>query len=93
MSRWVPAHGEHQLPFLGAASRVLHGDLRPCPKCNVGLRVYYHVTNLERRTGILWAWCGTCGMHVALPRVQPTVSYPDPFAGGDILARSSSPWS
>ena len=79
-TKWVPAHGEHQLAFLGAASRALHGDSRPCPKCSVSLRAYFHVINVEKRTGSLWAWCSTCGMFATLPRVKPTVCLPDPFS-------------
>lgn len=80
-TKWVPAHGEYQLPFLGAASRALHGDFRPCPKCNASLRAYFHVFQPQAGKGSLWAWCGSCRMYVTLPRVQPTVSLPDPFAG------------
>lgn len=79
-TKWVPAYGEHQLPFLGAASRVLRGELPLCPKCHASLRAYFHVFQPETGKGSLWAWCGTCGMYVTLPRVKPTVSFPDPFA-------------
>src|ERR1044071_3461450 len=79
-TKWVPAHGEHQLPFLGAASRALHGDLRRCPKCNANLRAYFHVFQPQTGKGSLWAWCGTCGMYATLPPLPPTVLFPAPLA-------------
>ena len=79
-TEWVPAHGEHQLPFLGAASRALQGALGPCPRCHAGLRAYFHVFQPQTGQGSLWVWCGTCGMYATLPRVKPPVTFPDPFA-------------
>jgi hypothetical protein len=77
---WVPAYGEHQLPFLGAANRALRGDLAACPKCAKGLRAYFHVFDQETGKGSLWVWCAHCGMHATLPRVKPPRTFPDPFA-------------
>jgi len=79
-TQWILAHGEHQLRFLGAASRALHGDLRPCPNCNASLRAYFDVFQPQAGKGSIWVWCGNCGMYVTLPRVKPTVIFPDPFA-------------
>ena len=78
--KWVSTHGEHQLPYLGAANRALHGDLRPCPRCHANLRAYFHVFQPETGKGTLWAWCGACGMYATLSRVKPTVVFGDPFA-------------
>lgn len=77
---WTTAHGVHQLPFLGAANRALHGHLPACPKCGASLRAYFHVFHSESGKGSLWVWCATCGMYTTLPRVKPTVIFPDPFA-------------
>lgn len=79
-TNWVPAYGEHQLPFMGVANRALLGELCPCPKCSSGLRAYFHVFQPQTGKGSLWVWCGTCGMYTTLPRVQPTVGFPDPFS-------------
>src|SRR6185436_15139116 len=78
---WSLAYGEYQLPFMGAANRVLNGESRLCPKCNGELRAYFHVFQSDTGKGTLWVWCGGCGMHTTLPRVSPPLQFPDPFAG------------
>lgn len=80
MTKWVPAYGEHQLPFLGAASRVLQGNFHPCPKCGAELHAYFHVLQSRTGKGSLWVWCATCHMYTTLPRVKPIQIFPDPFA-------------
>ena len=77
--KWIHAGGEYQLPFLGAANRALHGDPGPCPRCKTELHVYFHAFYPDTGTGSIWLWCGTCGSFVTLPRVKPTLRFPDPF--------------
>jgi hypothetical protein len=90
---WVQAYGEHQLPFMGAASRALRGDWAPCPKCSAKLRGYFHVFKPETGTGSFWLWCAACGTYTTLPRVKPVVAFVDPFsdvARGDFGALETS---
>ena len=77
---WAPAQSEHELPFMRAAKRALHGDLSPCPRCNGALRVYFHVLQPQTLAGSLWVWCASCGTYTHLQRARPALPYPDPFA-------------
>lgn len=76
---WVPAGGEHQVPFLREASRAARGELGTCPKCGSELRSYFHVFQAAKKQGSLWLWCGACNTYVTLPRVQATFKAKDPF--------------
>ena len=80
--RWVEAGGDHQVPFLKAAARVLKGATVACPKCgHEPLRRYFHAFRPEAGTGTLWVWCPACSTTTHLPRVTPTAPMPpDPFA-------------
>lgn len=80
---WTEAGGEHQFPYIGAASRALQGERDIlCPKCHIGiLRCYFHVFNHKQMTGTIWVWCHHCHTTAHLPRVKPASGYlfPDPF--------------
>lgn len=79
---WTAAGGEHQVPFMAAASRATRGELGRCPKCRAGsLRCYFHEFRRERRQGSLWLWCGACRTFTCLSRVQAHSVPVDPFAG------------
>lgn len=78
--QWIHAGGEYQVPFLAAASRALRGDPGACPKCKAPLRAYFHAFRAREGNGTLWVWCTACRLHTHAPRVQPLVTFLDPFA-------------
>jgi hypothetical protein len=68
---------ECQIPFMVAASRALREPPSACPRRGAALRAYFHIINRSQSTGSIWVWCGSCGIHVTLPRVKPTRSFVD----------------
>ncbi|MDB4962582.1 MAG: hypothetical protein JWP01_2581 [Myxococcales bacterium] len=82
MARWIEAGGDHQVPFMAAASRAARGQLGRCPACSKGdLRCYFHAFKPAQHQGTVWLWCGACHTSARLARVQPTGNMPvDPFA-------------
>lgn len=81
MPDWTHAGGEHQLPFMAAASKALRGELGACPRCSQGpLRRYFHKFDGDRPQGTLWVWCGSCRTYAHVPRVEPREVPVDPFA-------------
>jgi hypothetical protein len=80
--KWVQAGGDYQFAFMGAAGQALHGNYATlCPRCKTTLRYYFHIFNIEEKTGTIWAWCSSCRMVDHLPRVQLQFGHwYDPFA-------------
>lgn len=86
--RWTEAGGALQRPFIIAAGKLLRGERPPCPACGAAaLRHYFHAFDPRSGRGTFWAWCGQCGLHAHLPRVDaPAQRQPDPYAALDLDA-------
>jgi hypothetical protein len=80
--KWTDAGGDHQMRFMGAASKTLDGVTSiVCPKCKeADLRSYFHAFKPDGK-GTVWVWCPRCRTTAHLPRVtRDKYKGSDPFA-------------